>query len=577
LELEGLETRAVPAVSFLNGQLVVNGDDGGVPRSDTMTVRNLPGNGLQVQVVVNGLEQFRGLWSTVLNITVNSLALNDTINVENLAFGVPLTANGGDHDDIVNVGTGNLDVVRGFVTVNGQLGSNTVELHDDQASFSDTYTITHDRVTRSDVFFGELRYGTVQNLILNAQDGNNTIDVHSTASGTLVTINAGDGNDLINLGAANGSGDLNNLPSEIRVNGQGDTRAQGGAGDRLHVNDVDHPNAAMTYVVGPVTLNRAGPFFMRYGTMESLVINAAPSNDTIDVQGTTATTPVTVNANAGNDTLLGPDLVNTWVMNGFNVGTLNGSAVAFNAVENLVGGNTTDRFLFSLGDTLSGSLNGGGGVNDRMDYSALPPAIPVMVDLTAGTANRGVLGAISGIEDVFGGAGNDILIGNAANNLLHGGVGGGFDRLDGRDGHDILVGHSGNDTALGGSGRDLLIGGTGGDVLQGGIGDDILIGGETDFDFNEVALRDIMREWTRTNLFGTPQQQYNQRIAHLRFGAAGGLNTVFLTPGVPAGPGTVIEDGFNDLMTGGGDLDWFWGFAGEITDFNQPPVERRDP
>jgi hypothetical protein len=58
--------------------------------------------------------------------------------------------------------------------------------------------------------------------------------------------------------------------------------------------------------------------------------------------------------------------------------------------------------------------------------------------------------------DLFGGAGNDVLMG-------------------GKFG-DVLVGDDGKDVLFGGGGNDLLVGGMGRDYLNGGLGDDLLVG-----------------------------------------------------------------------------------------------------
>jgi Ca2+-binding RTX toxin-like protein len=70
--------------------------------------------------------------------------------------------------------------------------------------------------------------------------------------------------------------------------------------------------------------------------------------------------------------------------------------------------------------------------------------------------------------------------------------------------------------------RHTLIGGAGGDVLFGEAGDGILIGDSTGYDLNPAALEDIMREWGRTDLTGTPQSQFNTRVFHLILPSFGG-------------------------------------------------------
>jgi hypothetical protein len=68
--------------------------------------------------------------------------------------------------------------------------------------------------------------------------------------------------------------------------------------------------------------------------------------------------------------------------------------------------------------------------------------------------------------EIYGGAGNDLILG-----------GSGHDRIFGEDGDDMLLGNSGNDHLDGGAGHDFLFGGLGNDELIGGLDDDWLFGG----------------------------------------------------------------------------------------------------
>jgi hypothetical protein len=129
---------------------------------------------------------------------------NDTVDVLQIAGHVPLTVNGGAGDDVVNIGNGDLDFVRSPVTVNGQDGNDTVNLLDNTAPFSDPYTISDTTVARP--YFGAptsappvpgLTYGTIENLALRAETGNNFITVTNLAPATPVTIDGGGGSDTL--------------------------------------------------------------------------------------------------------------------------------------------------------------------------------------------------------------------------------------------------------------------------------------------------------------------------------------------------------------------------------------------
>jgi Ca2+-binding RTX toxin-like protein len=124
----------------------------------------------------------------------------------------------------------------------------------------------------------------------------------------------------------------------------------------------------------------------------------------------------------------------------------------------LQGGNGNDRLIGGLGDDFllgaagNDSLVGGAGNDlleggeglDTADYSAETAA--VSVNLGSGIANGDGIGrdTLTAVENVIGGAGNDVLIGDAQVN-----------RLEGGDGDDRIVVGAG-DTALGGAGDDIV-------------------------------------------------------------------------------------------------------------------------
>ncbi len=100
----------------------------------------------------------------------------------------------------------------------------------------------------------------------------------------------------------------------------------------------------------------------------------------------------------------------------------------------------------------------------------------ISFDLSSGSfdgtslSNTGTF-IFEGIEDVYGGSGNDTITGDAKDNFLNGDIGN--DTLNGGAGNDILNGSPGNDTLNGGAGDDTLYGYEGNDVFTGGDGADI--------------------------------------------------------------------------------------------------------
>jgi Ca2+-binding RTX toxin-like protein len=124
----------------------------------------------------------------------------------------------------------------------------------------------------------------------------------------------------------------------------------------------------------------------------------------------------------------------------------------------LQGGNGNDRLVGGLGDdflfggagndTLIGGagndlLDGGDGI-DTIDYSAETAGVTVDLGTGKATGDGIARDTLTSIENVIGGAGNDVLIGNGLANVLDGGAG-----------NDTIVAGAG-DTVRGGTGDDTV-------------------------------------------------------------------------------------------------------------------------
>src|SRR5581483_12027431 len=145
------------------------------------------------------------------------------------------------------------------------------------------------------------------------------------------------GNDVLAGGAGN--------DTYVFANGWGDdtvVEVAGGGSDTL---DFTAVTTDLNAVVGSLTVTSAG----------NRVVHAGSAIETIL-------------GGAGNDTLAGADVANTWSLAGADAGTLNG-ALAFSSFENLVGGAASDAFVFADGASVSGTIAGGAGV-DTLDYAA---------------------------------------------------------------------------------------------------------------------------------------------------------------------------------------------------------------
>lgn len=142
-----------------------------------------------------------------------------------------------------------------------------------------------------------------------------------------------------------------------------------------------------------------------------------------------------------------------------------------------LGGGGDDTFTGAAGDDRfqgnggKDDFNGAGGT-DTVTYANASASQPVFASI-ADRANSGI-GCPdtcekdiieSSIENLTGGAGDDVLVGSASANRLDGGSGGN-DTLRGLDGNDALVGNDGDDVLAGGLGDDSINGGPGIDTVD---------------------------------------------------------------------------------------------------------------
>ena len=329
------------------------------------------------------------------------------------------------------------------------------------------------------------------------------------------------------------------------------------------------------------------------------IINALGGNDTID--GGTGLD--LIDAGEGNDT------INYTIGGGADVVT-GGDGIDMLAILGL-GGNDTLNVTYDgtilaaagIGALISVeqvTANLGPGTN-TLNYGAT--SAPVTVNLTAGQASG--FASIANIQNVTGGAGNDLLTGSLGSNVLSGGVGndtffassgdgndiynggGGTDTYDlsattaaavitaasassaqigtdalasieniiGSEGDDTITfiggvnvvdGRGGHDTINAGTGNDTVLGGAGNDVLNGEAGNDTLNGEAGDDTLVGGANNDTM-------LGGLGADTFLYTIGHGVDAADGGGDTDTLSIGGTAADNTLT------VAWGGGSITSFTG------------------
>ncbi len=127
----------------------------------------------------------------------------------------------------------------------------------------------------------------------------------------------------------------------------------------------------------------------------------------------------TINAGSGNDTVLGGDGADT-----IDGGDGDDVITGHQGRDIMNGGAGNDIFRATSGDG-DDVVDGGAGI-DTADYSALNTSVTVFLSETGvGTAvsSDGGSDTLRGIENVVGGAGDDVIVASTAANVMEGGIG----------------------------------------------------------------------------------------------------------------------------------------------------------
>ena len=349
-------------------------------------------------------------------------------------------------------------------------GNDTAEVNGGNGA--ETFTITangsrvrFDRVTPAPFF---LDIGTTENLVVNANGGDDTITAGNGLAGLIkLTIDGGAGNDTITGGAGDDrllGGDGNDLIT----GGRGNDTALLGAGDD-------------TFVWNPGD--------------GSDVVEGQDGTDTLVFNGSNVSEKINISANHGRVSLV-RDVGNvTMDLNGVEHIQLNALGSADNITVNDLSGTGVTQVAIDLASPPGSGVGDGAadtvtvnatkyddviavqGQNGSLTVTGLPEAITISGSestdtlVVAGGAGNDTLSAATlpagnTTLTLDGGSGNDTIIGSQGDDILLGG-----------DGNDTVTGGRGNDTALLGNGNDTFIWnpGDGSDTVEGQAGTDTLV------------------------------------------------------------------------------------------------------
>jgi Ca2+-binding RTX toxin-like protein len=284
---------------------------------------------------------------------------------------------------------------------------------------------------------------TNDTLTINDLGGDDVIDASQLHANqiSLLTINGGDGNDMITGSAGN----------DLVIGGRGNDTALLGAGDDTFV---WNPGDGSDIVDGQVGIDTL--VFNGANVSEQIDISANGArarltrdvaNITMDLNGMQA---IDVNALGGADTITVDDLTGTVVKNvNIDLASLPGSATGDGAVDTVIINATSANDVITVTNTGS---------------SITVSGLAATVTITGAEAANDRL--------VINGLGGDDVI--TATGLT------GIQLIaNGGDGNDDIIGGSAPATLTGGAGNDVLIGNSGSDVLDGGSGDNIVQNGPT--------------------------------------------------------------------------------------------------
>jgi hypothetical protein len=493
------------------GTTTLNVDDSGDSSPQTATITSSSITGLAPAAInysgVSTLTIGGGSGGNTFNVqsTASGTTTNldsgtgkDAVNVQE-TFG-PLNVNGENGTDTVILGSlapslgGTLANITGPVSVANTKGTTALTVDDSGDSSPKTaVTITSGSITG--LAPATISYANLSSLTVRGGSGGNTFSVQSTPAST--TLDSGTGNDAVNVqGTVNplaiqgqqgndtvviGSlapslgGTLANITGPVSVANTKGTTA-------LTVDDSgdSSPKAAVTITSGSIT--GLAPATISYANLSSLTVRGGSGGNTFTVVSLPA--PTTLKTGAGTDqvnlqatagslvvdgqggtnTLVGPNVAETWSITGANAGSV--GIATFSSIQNLTGGSAADTFKFSDGKGVTGVVDGGGGTN-TLDYSLY--SSPVTVNLATNTATG--TGGFAHIQKLVGStSAADKLIGpNATNTWSISGSNSGTVGSFSFSSIENLTGGTGNDTfqfASGGSVTGTIDGGGGVNTLD---------------------------------------------------------------------------------------------------------------
>jgi hypothetical protein len=272
----------------------------GTDAADTIEITSPAQNPAYVRVMVNGQNEYTGLWASINQIVINGQDGNDQIFIESDPPGVPVTVNGGGGDDTIDLagyffeptwGPRDLAFLASRTTVDGGSGNNTIFLSD-QAGGSATTTIDSTTISQTSSGFGGLTYSSVAEVDYTGSNLRNTYDVESTPINTTVTLELGDGTNDVTISPT--AQNLDGIQGPVTVDGNGGT-------PQLTVDD-QADAYSRTHTVTSSSVTRTSAATVSYFNLPKVTLNgASAAAQTYDVSSTLDSCPVDIFAGSQAD------------------------------------------------------------------------------------------------------------------------------------------------------------------------------------------------------------------------------------------------------------------------------------
>jgi Ca2+-binding RTX toxin-like protein len=476
------------------GRILVNGGTvavrGGAPTVANTTLIQVFGQAGNDQISLdeaNGALPAANLFGGAGNDTLTGGSGNDSLfgdagNDVLLGKGGVDQLFGGDGNDTLTGGTGNDSVFgqagddrmiwnpgEGTDLNEGGAGNDTVEVNGGNGA--ETFTVTSNgtrvRFDRTDPAPFSIDIGTTENLVLNANGGDDSFTgSNGLASLIRLTIDGGAGNDTLTGGDGNDmliGGDGNDTIN----GGRGNDVALMGAGDDTFVwnpgdgsDTVEGQDGTDTMQFNGANVNEridlsangnrlrlfrdVGNVTMDTNDVEQVNIAALGGTDSVTVNDLSSTDVAQVNIDLGSPagTGTGDGQADTVIVNGTaradNI-QITGSGTSFSVagLKSLV----TVSGSEVANDQLAVNSLGG---DDIVSAAALPASV-VKLNIDGGTGNDTLTGS-DGIDFLNGGDGNDTIIGGRGNDVAFLGAGNDTFVWNPGDGSDTVEGQGGADT-----------------------------------------------------------------------------------------------------------------------------------